>query len=67
MITLKAFANSSPGLRLGNPGNGQFIIEDITLKELLRPSTIKPPQLFQSCKETFGGTTFPRVSKPTLG
>ncbi len=30
--TLKAFANSSPGLRLGNPGiKGVLIIEDATL------------------------------------
>ncbi|MEP6911889.1 MAG: hypothetical protein ABI923_03995 [bacterium] len=26
--TLKAFANSSPGLRFGNPGNGHSFLED---------------------------------------
>ena len=34
--TLKAFANSSPGLRFGNPGNTHSFLEDATLKELRR-------------------------------
>ena len=34
--TLKAFANSGPGLRFGNPGRTHPFLEDATLKELRR-------------------------------
>jgi hypothetical protein len=38
-LTLKAFANSSPGLRFGNSGKEAFtFLEDATLKELRRRS-----------------------------
>jgi hypothetical protein len=33
-ITLKALANSSPGLRFGNPGKTHPFVEGATLKEL---------------------------------
>ncbi len=36
ILTLKAFANSSPGLRFGNPGKGILFLEGATLKELRR-------------------------------
>jgi hypothetical protein len=35
-LTLKAFANSSPGLRFGNRGKAPLILEEATLKELRR-------------------------------
>jgi hypothetical protein len=51
--TLKAFANSSPGLRFGNPGNLHTFLEDATLKELRRHSqNAKQSQLLQSCEES---------------
>ena len=36
--TLKALANSSPGLRFGNPGKGISFVLHATLKELRRGS-----------------------------
>ncbi len=39
-LTLKAFANSSPGLRFGNLGNTHVDFECATLKELRRRSPI---------------------------
>ena len=48
-ITLKAFANSSPGLRSGNPGVTDFM-KDATLKGLRSPSA--KSQLLQSCEES---------------
>ncbi len=40
-LTLKAFANSSPGLRFGNPGKACRFLEHATLKELRRHSSVK--------------------------
>jgi len=37
-LTLKAFANSSPGLRFGNPGIKRHQMEDATLQGLRRRS-----------------------------
>ena len=52
-VTLKAFANSSPGLRFGKPGEHAFILEDATLKELRRLSlTPKQSQLLRSCEKS---------------
>jgi len=67
-LTLKAFANSSPGLRFGNPGTTHpYFFKDPTLKELGRRSLIaEPAQLFQSCELT-KMRLIARVSKQTLG
>jgi hypothetical protein len=68
-ITLKAFANFSPGLCFGNPGKSAFpFIEDATLKELRRRSqTAKQAQLLQSCNKLTVFALLPRVSRQTLG
>jgi hypothetical protein len=51
-ITLKAFANSSPGLRSGNPGiHVAIVIIPATLKGLRRCLAITPSQHFQGCEE----------------
>jgi hypothetical protein len=44
-LTLKAFANSSPGLRFGNPGNTRHLQKTQTLKGLSRrsPKTVSTP------------------------
>ena len=50
-ITPKAFANSSPGLRSGNPGISPRFYDDATLKGL-RASPIDLTQPLQGCYET---------------
>jgi hypothetical protein len=63
-ITLKAFANSSPGLRFGNPGKSVPFLEGATLKELRRRLLSPQPP---SGLRTISSRIFePRVSK-TLG
>ena len=64
-LTLKAFANSSPGLRFGNPGKEASIGEDANLKGLRRGTPLQP-DLSWGCDKTKGDLT-PRVSKQTLG
>jgi hypothetical protein len=52
-ITLKAFANSSPGLRFGNPGKRIPFLEGATLKELRwRLLTAKPRNPVQGCEQS---------------
>ena len=66
--TLKAFANSSPGLRFGNPGNIHSFLEDAALKELRRGFVTA--RLFATPSELrrISCATFePRVSKQTPG
>jgi len=50
-LTLKAFANSSPGLRFCNPGGDAPIYKERTLKALRR-ETRRPVELLQSCHKT---------------
>jgi hypothetical protein len=66
-LTLKAFANSSPGLPLATLGIMHSFLEDATLKELRRHRHIaKQSQLLQSCEKSLA-VLEPRVSKQTLG
>jgi hypothetical protein len=67
--TLKAFANSSPGLCLGNPGEQASISLTPTLKELRRRSpTVKHSQLLQSCEVSLAAFNNPGFqSKPWAG
>jgi hypothetical protein len=49
-LTLKAFANSSPGLRFGNPGKeGSFFADDANPE---RVASRYLSQLLQSCDKT---------------
>jgi hypothetical protein len=49
-LTLKAFANFSPGLRFGNPGKAHLSTERRkTLKGFAPQITDDPSQLLQSC------------------
>jgi hypothetical protein len=53
MITLKAFANSSPGFALKPWGTGISSLEGATLKELRRPLlTATPRNPFQGCEQS---------------
>jgi hypothetical protein len=65
-LTLRAFANSSPGLRFGNPGKAHSFLEDATLKGLRdrrRIATLS--QLLQSCEESLAPLLTPGFqSKP---
>ena len=68
-LTLKAFANSSPGLRFGNPGNSAFqFFEDATLKGLRRrpPNRKARRNSFRVATNLLGASSEPRVSKQTL-
>jgi len=52
-LTLKAFANFSPGLRFDNLGEGLSFLEGATLKELRRLlSAGKPRNPFQGCEQS---------------
>jgi hypothetical protein len=64
-ITLKSFANFSPGLRFGKPWKLGFFFEAATLKELRRLLLIVT-QSFRVAKSS-GGLFEPRFSKQTLG
>ena len=69
-LPLKAFANSSPGLRFGNPGEQRIpIFEDATLKGLRRrpPNRKARRNSFRVAKNLLGASSEPRVSKQTLG
>jgi hypothetical protein len=61
-FTLKAFANFSPGLSSGNPGNQGRLVENATLKELRRPLLAKVRNPFRVAK-TFPVPSRPRVAK----
>jgi hypothetical protein len=68
-ITLKAFANFSPGVALWQTRGKTHpnLFEDATLKGLpRRPSSRIPSQLLQSCDQ-INVPFLPRVSKQTLG
>jgi len=68
-ITLKAFANSSPGLPLRLPrGKGIPFIDDATLKELRQRSQAKQSQLPHSCRKIYCWLHYPGFqSKPWAG
>jgi hypothetical protein len=55
--TLKAFANSSPGLSSGNPGIEDHFVKDATLKELRRwlahQTVATPSELRRISRDTF--------------
>ena len=68
LITLKAFANSSPGLRFGNPGKTHPISrrrnsEGVASAFVNR----KAAQPLQGCEQSPASIFEPRVSKQTLG
>jgi len=68
-LTLKAFANFSPGLRFGNPGKMHpNIFEDATLKRLRRrPPNRNPRRNSFRVATEYMRLFLPRVSKQTLG
>ena len=52
VVTLKALANSSPGLRFGNPGSISVILLRRNRGRVARPSRNRSPsQLLQSCED----------------
>jgi hypothetical protein len=67
-LTLKALANSSPGLRFGNPGTTHPISRSRNSKELLgRFINLKAAQPLAGLRSISLGVFEPRVSKQTLG
>ena len=65
-ITLKAFANSGPGLRFGNPGKEAFIFRRRNSERAASPfANRKTAQLFRVAKNLLERLA-PRVSKQTL-
>ena len=68
MDTLKAFANSSPGLRFGNPGKTDPISRKGN-SEGVAPAFVnrKTAQPLSGLRTISRGIFEPRVSKQTLG
>ena len=64
-LTLKAFANSSPGLGFNNPGFGCDFTIVATLKELRRVGDNRATtQLFQSCVFRGNTSAYPGLQQP---
>jgi hypothetical protein len=65
-VTLKVFANSSPGLSFGNPGNKHSSIDDATLKKLRR-CPLKAVATLSELRPTNGVRLIPHGFKANPG
>jgi hypothetical protein len=66
-ITLKAFANSSPGLRFGYPGEYVFISRRRNSEGVATAFAGKAVATPSELRKSYFESLEPRVSKPTLG